>query len=86
MRRRLALYGLIDPERTNGRDLDTLAYAAVSNGVTLLQYRDKHASDDKMRVRAAAIRDATAGSGVPLLINDRVEIAAAIGADGVHLG
>ncbi len=86
MRRRLALYGLIDPERSTDRDLGTLAREAIAGGVTLLQYRDKHAPDAVMRARAGSIRDAISGTGVPFLINDRVGIALDIGADGVHLG
>ena len=86
MRRLLALYGIVDPQVAAGRDPATLAGAAVAGGVTLMQYRDKKADDGEMSRRAGEIAAAMAGSGVPLLINDRVELAGAIGADGVHLG
>ncbi len=82
----LRLYGLLDPERANGRDLAMLARAVVAGGVTLLQLRDKHGATRAMIAHARAIKAAIAGSGVPLLINDRVDVALAAGADGVHVG
>ncbi|GIK79280.1 MAG: thiamine phosphate synthase [Pseudorhodoplanes sp.] len=82
----LRLYGLLDPERANGRDLATLAREEAAGGVTLLQLRDKHGSTRAMIAQARAIKAAVADSGVPLLINDRVDVAFAAGADGVHVG
>jgi thiamine-phosphate diphosphorylase len=82
----LRLYGILDPERGRGRDLAALARAAVAGGCTLLQYRDKHASTRTLVERARAIRTALAGTGVPLLVNDRVDVALAADADGVHVG
>ncbi|MDJ1158508.1 thiamine phosphate synthase [Chelatococcus sp. SYSU_G07232] len=82
----LRLYAILDPTRTCGRDLPALAAAAVAGGTTLLQYRDKEADTRTLVARARAIRAATAGSGVPLLVNDRVDVALAAGADGVHIG
>jgi thiamine-phosphate pyrophosphorylase len=82
----LRLYGIVDPERTGGRDLAALVREAVAGGATLIQYRDKLAETRLMVERARALRSALAGSGVPLLINDRVDVALAAGADGVHLG
>ncbi len=66
--------------------LPDLARRAAENGATLIQYRDKLASARAMIDQAAAIRFALAGSGVPLVINDRIDVALAIGAEGVHLG
>ncbi len=82
----LRLYALIDPARAGGRDLAPLAAACVAGGATLVQYRDKHADTRTLVARAGAIKAAMAGSGVPLLINDRVDVALAMGAGGVHLG
>jgi thiamine-phosphate diphosphorylase len=82
----LRLYGIIDPERTGGRDLVDLARAAVAGDCTLLQYRDKRAGGRGLVERARALKRALDGSGVPLLVNDRVDVALAAGADGVHLG
>ncbi len=82
----LRLYGILDPERSRGRDLAALAAAAVAGGATILQYRDKHGTTRAMVDRAAAILAAIAGSGVPLLVNDRIDVALAAGADGIHVG
>ncbi|MEM9278629.1 MAG: thiamine phosphate synthase [Pseudomonadota bacterium] len=82
----ISLYGIVDPERSLGRPLDELAKISAENGVTLIQYRDKKNDIRKMIGNAEAIRDALAGTGVPLIINDRVDVALASGADGVHLG
>jgi thiamine-phosphate pyrophosphorylase len=82
----LRLYVLIDADALTGRDLTEAARLAVAAGATLLQYRDKSAGTRAMVERARAIREGIAGSGVPLLINDRVDVALAAGAEGVHLG
>jgi thiamine-phosphate diphosphorylase len=82
----LRLYGIIDPVWTGGRPLVDLANAAVTGGCTLIQYRDKSDDVRKMVESARALKSALAKTGVPLLINDRVDVAIASGADGVHLG
>jgi len=82
----LRLYGIVDPEHAEGRDLGALARAAVAGGCTLIQYRDKFSPTRTMIERGHALRAALAGTGVPLLINDRVDVALAVGADGVHVG
>ncbi len=82
----LRLYALLDPERAGGRALPDLAGAVVAGGATLLQLRDKHGTTRRMIETARAIKEAVAASGVPLLVNDRVDVALAAGADGVHVG
>ncbi len=82
----ITLYGILDPDRSAGRPLPQLALDAVRGGVTLLQYRDKNSGVQEMIDQSRAIIIAIAGSGVPLLINDRVDVALAVEADGVHLG
>lgn len=82
----LRLYAIIDPERARGRPLPEVALAAIEGGVTLLQYRDKHADTRTFVENTRAILAAIHGRGVPLLINDRVDVALAAGADGVHVG
>jgi thiamine-phosphate diphosphorylase len=59
---------------------------AVAGGATLIQYRDKQAEGRRLVECARALKTALAGTGVPLLINDRVDVALAAEADGVHLG
>lgn len=80
------LYGIIGPEHANGRDMIALVRAAAEGGMTLLQYRDKHSSTRIMVDNARALKHVLVGTGVPLLINDRVDVALAAHADGVHLG
>lgn len=81
----IRLYGILDQDRLAGHDLVSLAARSVAGGVTILQLRDKHGSTRRMIESARAIRAAVAGK-VPLLINDRVDVALASGAEGVHLG
>ncbi|MBV8448769.1 MAG: thiamine phosphate synthase [Hyphomicrobiales bacterium] len=82
----IRLYGILDPAATPGADLASLAHLAAKGGVTLLQYRDKLAEGRVMVERARAILGALSGTGVPLLINDRLDVALVAGAQGVHLG
>jgi thiamine-phosphate pyrophosphorylase len=82
----IRLYGIIDPERTNGRNPVEFVRQAVAGGVTLLQYRDKHAEGRRLVEMSRALKAALEGTGVPLLVNDRIDVALASGADGVHLG
>jgi len=80
------LNAIVDGGLRDAGDLAALAALAARNGATIVQYRDKDASTRAMVAQAAAIRAALAGTGVPLLVNDRVDVALAAGADGVHLG
>lgn len=86
MRLDLSLYLITDPSLCEGQGLVETVAAAVRGGVTVVQLRDKHASDDEMIQQARRIKQAIAGSGVPLIINDRLEVALASGADGLHIG
>jgi thiamine-phosphate pyrophosphorylase len=82
----LRLYGIVDSGRTGGRDPVPLAAAAVAGGCTLIQYRDKEADTRTFVARARSLKAALAGTRVPLLVNDRVDVALAAQADGVHVG
>lgn len=71
------------------QDLAMLVYVvaeAVKGGVTMVQLREKHGDIRAFIERANALKAILAGTGVPLIINDRVDVALAIDADGVHLG
>lgn len=84
----LRLYGLIDVGVLggDGARLARMAAQAVAGGCTLLQYRDKDLTDARAAVaRIRAIHEAVGGR-VPVLVNDRVDLALAAGAEGVHLG
>lgn len=82
----LRVYALVDPQHCFGRDPAELTRLLVQGGATLLQLRDKTGSTRAMIERARAMRGALGQSGVPLLINDRVDVALAAEADGVHVG
>jgi thiamine-phosphate pyrophosphorylase len=86
MRVDLRLYALVDPERAAGRPLGDLARLLAQGGATLIQLRDKRADTRVMVEEARAIKAAVAPSRVPLIVNDRVDVALAAGADGVHVG
>ncbi|OEF51332.1 thiamine-phosphate diphosphorylase [Enterovibrio norvegicus] len=73
----------------DNQDLDTLKRVvkdAVAGGVTMVQVREKSGDVRRFIARAAAVKAILAGTGVPLIINDRVDVALAVDADGVHLG
>ena len=82
----LRLYALIDPNRANGRDLASLTRLVADGGATLIQLRDKAGSTRQLIEEARAMGDALTGTKIPLLINDRVDVALAAEADGVHIG
>lgn len=65
---------------------EQLIELAVAGGANTIQYRDKGASTRELIERATAIRRICAHAGVMFLINDRVDVALACDADGVHLG
>lgn len=81
----LRLYALVDPAVSGGRSLPALA-ALIAEGATLVQLRDKHGSTRIMIEEARDIMAVLRPRGVPLLINDRVDVALATGAQGVHIG
>ena len=82
----LRVYAILDPARCRGRPLGEMAEAAGRGGATLLQYRDKAGSTRRLIEAAREIGRALAPHSVPLLINDRVDVALAAGCAGVHVG
>jgi thiamine-phosphate pyrophosphorylase len=85
MRVDLRVYAIVDPQVSGGHDLADLARRVAAGGATLIQLRDKVSETRAMVERARAIKAALPPS-VPLLINDRVDVALASGAAGVHVG
>jgi thiamine-phosphate pyrophosphorylase len=81
----LRLYALLDPAVAGGRSLAALA-ASIVESATLVQLRDKHGSTRKMIEEARELRTVLEPRNIPLLINDRVDVALAAEADGVHIG
>jgi thiamine-phosphate pyrophosphorylase len=82
----LRLYAIVDPQNAGGHDLIGLACAVAAGGATLVQLRDKVNDTGPMIAEARALKAALAPFGVPLIVNDRVDVALAAGADGVHVG
>ncbi|GEN27851.1 thiamine-phosphate synthase [Halovibrio variabilis] len=82
----LSLYLVTDAALCGDAGLEKTVAAAVSGGVTLVQLRDKHASDAQMIAQAKRLKTLLAGSGVPLIINDRLSVALESQADGLHVG
>ena len=82
----LRLNAIVDPERAGGHDLVALARLVAQGGATLVQLRDKKSDTRPMIERARAIKAALAPLGVPFVVNDRVDVALAARADGVHVG
>jgi thiamine-phosphate pyrophosphorylase len=82
----LRLYAIVDPRRAGAHALPDLARAVANGGATLVQLRDKLSDTRHLIDEARAIKNALIPSGVPLLINDRVDVALASSADGVHVG
>jgi thiamine-phosphate pyrophosphorylase len=82
----LRLNAIVDPERAGGRDLLEITRGVAAGGATLLQLRDKKSDTRVMVELARAIKAALAPYAVPFVVNDRVDVALAAQADGVHVG
>jgi thiamine-phosphate pyrophosphorylase len=79
------LYIVTDPQLIPPERMVDTVLAAVRGGATLVQLRDKGAATDALSAQAVALRDALAPPGVPLVVNDRVDVARRAGV-GVHVG
>ncbi len=86
LRQLLALYLVTDAALAAPRPLADVVAAAVAGGVTCVQLREKSADAREIVALARALMVLLAPTGVPLVINDRIDIALACGAHGVHLG
>src|SRR5208282_494940 len=75
-----------DSTLANGRSLAAVVAAAVKGGVTMVQLREKTASTRAFIEQARVLKRLLAPLRVPLLINDRIDVALAVGADGAHVG
>jgi len=82
----LSLYLVLDPGLCAGMGMVAVAREAVAGGATMVQLRDKHASTAEMIEMGRALKTTLAGSGALLVVNDDVEAAIAIGAEGLHIG
>jgi thiamine-phosphate pyrophosphorylase len=80
------LYVVITQEFCAGRDSLDVLDEVLAAGVTLVQFREKEGSTADMVTRARAFRKRTRAAGALLIVDDRVDVALAVDADGVHLG
>ena len=82
----LRLYAVTNRNWTGRQTLDEQVEAALRGGATMVQLREKTLDDDAFLEEAVRMKALCARYGVPLIVNDRVEIALKSGADGVHVG
>ncbi|MGR9397584.1 thiamine phosphate synthase (plasmid) [Rhizobium leguminosarum] len=82
----LSLYLVLDPDLCAEIGMVETARLAVAGGATMVQLRDKHAGTIGMIETGRALKQAFEGTGALLIVNDDVEAAIAIGADGLHIG
>ena len=82
----LSLYLITDSRGMDETEFFNRIEKAVSSGVTMVQLREKNLSSREFFERALRLKKICAEANVPLIINDRIDIAQAINADGVHLG
>jgi thiamine-phosphate pyrophosphorylase len=81
-----SLYLVTDRGLAQGRPVSEVVRQAVEGGVTVVQLREKAASGRAFLEEARRLKELLAEYGIPLIINDRLDIALAVDADGVHLG
>lgn len=82
----LSLYLVLDPDLCAGPGMIATARAAVAGGATMVQLRDKQADTAARIETGRALKAALAGTGARLIVNDDIDAALAIGADGLHIG
>ncbi|MBR5829945.1 MAG: thiamine phosphate synthase [Tidjanibacter sp.] len=86
MKNALKLYLVTDRPLSLGRPLEEIVEGAVAGGVTMVQLREKDAPTGEFVALAKRLKAVLAPLGIPLIINDRVDVALAADADGVHIG
>jgi thiamine-phosphate pyrophosphorylase len=82
----LRLYLVASPEDRPADDLVEVVQSTIAAGVTCVQLRWKSGTDRAIVELGRSLLGATRRAGIPLIINDRLDLALALGADGVHLG
>lgn len=86
IRRGMLLYAVTDSAWLHGRTLASCVREALAGGATFVQLREKHMSTDELVEEAKTILPICREARVPFLIDDDVEAARLVGADGVHVG
>ena len=80
------IYLVTDQKACQGKSLESIVLDAIKAGISCVQLREKDISTRLFLEKALALKSILSPAGVPLIINDRVDIALAAKADGVHLG
>ncbi len=80
------LYVITDTTLSGGRSHEEIARLAIEGGADVIQLRDKTCSTRRLVREGKRVREVTLRTGTPFIINDRLDVAIACGADGVHLG
>ncbi len=86
LQKALCLYGVTDSGHLHGRNLEDVVADAIQGGVSCIQIREKHLAPEAFLERAKKVQTVCKKAGVPFLINDDVELAKMLDADGVHVG
>jgi len=82
----LSLYVVLDRTASAGRDLEVILDATLAGGCRMIQLREKEWPSGRLLPLAERMRDRCRRVGATFIVNDRVDLALAVGADGVHLG
>jgi len=82
----LSLYLVTDRRLSLGRTTCEVVAEAIAGGVTAVQLREKHCSTREFIDEARLVKKLLQGTAIPLIINDRLDVALAVEAEGVHLG
>lgn len=82
----LSVYFVADPSLCVGRDVVDVVMMAAKGGASMIQYRNKTAPMNDILAEAAMLQEWLSPLSIPLIINDHIEVAFAVGANGVHLG
>lgn len=80
------LYVVLDRKCQRGRSFLEIARAAIRGGADIIQLRDKELSAKELIQQGAPVRELTRQTGTVFIVNDRVDVAIALRADGIHLG
>ena len=83
---RTHLYVIVDPKLSLNPDIEQVVSLAIEGGAQMIQFRDKESSDEEFLVLSERIKKIAQRKDIPLIINDRVDIAKSVDAEGVHLG
>ena len=81
-----SLYAILDRAHTGERSIADVCEVLLAGGVRLIQYRDKGATSRELFERSRPLLAKIRGAGGTFIINDRADVALAVGADGVHVG